>query len=71
MIQIQLDFFRSSEESELIALRDELRKTKESLDKVRKGTYARLNEQGKKVCDLEVRMNIIERGICVENIMTG
>lgn len=58
---IQLEMFRSQEEIEL----ETLRKT---LDKVRKGTYARLNELAKENVDLKDRLEILEKNICKGNV---
>lgn len=58
---IQLELFRSQEEIEV----ETLRKT---LDKVRKGTYARLNELAKENADLKCRLEILEKNICKGNI---
>ena len=61
---IQLDFFRSDEESEIVALRKEISAVSASANKVRKGTYARIGELSKEVRDLKERLAIIERHIC-------
>jgi hypothetical protein len=58
---IQLELFRTPEEIEV----ESLRKT---LDKVRKGTYARLNELAKENADLKSRLEILEKNICKGNI---
>ena len=58
---IQLEMFRSQEEIEL----ETLRKT---LDKVRKGTYARLNELAKENANLKDRLEILEKNICKGNV---
>jgi len=64
MYAIQLDLFKTQEQCEIDTLRIELAKVKGSLDKVRKGTYARLNENGKGLLDHEERLAIVERFIC-------
>ncbi len=64
MVQIQLDMFKTAEECELDALRKCIEETKHSADKVRRGTYARLNELGKECIDLKARLELIERNIC-------
>ncbi len=61
---IQLDLFRSDEESEIIELRKEIVAIRDSSTKVRKGTYARIGELTKEVRDLKERLAIIERHIC-------
>ena len=57
MNTIQLDFFKTDEDYELDAL-------KITLDKVRKGTYARINSLNKECLDLKERLEIIEKNIC-------
>ncbi len=64
MNAIQLDFFKTESESEMDALRLDLEKIRKSTDKVRKGTYAKINEYGKKTLDLELRLELLERNIC-------
>lgn len=61
---IQLDLFKSEEESEREALLREIAAVKESSNKVRKGTYARINELGKICYDLQTRLEYIEKYIC-------
>ena len=58
---IQLDLF---EDNEVILLRNEMQKVRESTDKVRKGLFARHNELSKLWVELDHRLNIIERCIC-------
>lgn len=60
-LAIQLDLFRSPFECELEALRA-------SHDKVRKGTYAKINALTTEVVDLKIRLEIMERNICKEKI---
>lgn len=60
----QLDFFRSDEESEIIALRNQIEAIGASSTKVRKGCYAKIGELTKEVKDLKDRLQIIERHIC-------
>ena len=67
MIAIQLDFLQTDEQSELEALKNELDFTYKRLESVRKGMYARLNEQSKDMEDLKNRLNIIEKNICHVN----
>ena len=64
MVPIQLDLFRSKEECEIITLRNVIEEVRKSSDKVRRGTYARLNELNKECVDLRNRLEIIERNIC-------
>lgn len=61
---LQLDFWKSEEESELESLRKEIRAVKTSSDKVRRGLYARNGELTKLVLDLQERLAILERNIC-------
>lgn len=67
MIPIQLDLFKSALECEVDTLRLEHKATKNTLDKVRKGTYAEINALRKKVVELEERQAIIERNICTKS----
>lgn len=64
---LQLDFLRSLEECERDAIKDDIRKVKESTDKVRKGTYARINLLKQQYIDLAIRLEIIEKHICKNN----
>jgi hypothetical protein len=64
MVPIQLDLFRSKEECEIITLRNVIEEVRKSADKVRKGTYARINELNKEQVELKSRLEIIERNIC-------
>ena len=64
MVAIQLDFFKTEEECELETLRRLCEDVKKSTDKVRKGTYARINEIRKECEDLRIRLEIMERNIC-------
>jgi len=57
---IQLEFF----DDEMTILRRELKKSQEAIDKVRKGTYARINSLESKCEDLEFRLKVIESNIC-------
>ena len=60
----QLDFWRGDEECKFDALQARIDKVEGSTEKVRKGMFARLGEQGKRLLDLESRMLILERNIC-------
>jgi hypothetical protein len=64
MNSLQLDFFKSEEECEFDTLRIFVNQIKNSTDKVRKGTYARINSVEKDCVDLKTRLEIIERHIC-------
>ena len=63
---IQLDLFRTDEESEIVALRQQIEAIGASSTRVRKGTYAKINELTKLVTDLSSRLEVIERNICHE-----
>ncbi len=64
MNPIQLDFFKTDHECEMDYLRQSVESYKISSDKVRRGTYARLNEVTKQNNELKDRLEIIERYIC-------
>lgn len=63
MVAIQLEFFKTEQECEMDAIRADLQRVIKSHDKVRKGTYAKINEFANKAVDLEARLQILERGI--------
>lgn len=63
---IQLDFTKSDLRCELDQLWLDLDKYSKSGDKVRKGTYASLNELKSSVKDLSLRLEIIEKHICTK-----
>jgi hypothetical protein len=58
---IQLDFFP---EDDLVILRRELIKVKESNEKVRRALFARHGELAKSYLDLLQRLTILEKNIC-------
>lgn len=60
---IQLDIFQP-QPTELDFTKAELAAVRKTLDKVRRGTYASINELKKENCDLKSRLEIIERNIC-------
>lgn len=64
---VQLDFFKSSEQSEIDSIRERVEAIGISSSKVRKSLYARNGELNKKMLDLETRMEIIEKNICKGN----
>ena len=68
VIDFQLDLFETPEERALRLLLEVIDskhdKTKQSLDRVRKGTYANIGELRKQVMDLSQRLEYIERAIC-------
>ncbi len=61
---IQLDLF---EDNEVVLLRNEMQRVRESSDKVRKGIFARHNELSRLWLELDHRLGIIERCICKGN----
>jgi hypothetical protein len=61
---VQLDFFLTEEECQISALKKAVEEVRKSGDKVRKGTYARLNELNKECVELKSRLDILERYIC-------
>ena len=62
----QLDFL-AEEFSELDAFEAELRKVKESNDKVRKSLFAKHADLARKYVELHERLQILERNICRPN----
>ena len=64
MIAIQLDFLKTPQQCFEERIASDLDKVRKSGDAVRKGTYARLNEQKKEIDDLKNRLEILERFIC-------
>jgi hypothetical protein len=62
--EVQYDFWLESKQSEVEMLRKELAKVSASGHAVRRGTYAMINEQRKKIEELENRLIHIERGLC-------
>lgn len=60
---IQMDIFESKP-TEMDFLKAELNSARLTLDKVRKGTYASINELKKENFDLKNRLDILERNIC-------
>ena len=64
MYAIQMDFWKTSEECEMDALRREMAEVKKSSTNVRKALFARNGELTKRMLELEDRLQYIERGIC-------
>lgn len=64
LIEVQYNIFESREQSEKRALLEHIAQIEESLGKVRRGTYARIGEQTKRILELESRMEVIEHNIC-------
>lgn len=61
---IQLDLFKTEEESIYDELMIAVDKIDKSTGKVRRSLYARNNELEKLIRDLSCRLEIIERNIC-------
>lgn len=59
---LQLDLFHEYTEVEVLEL--EIRSLKKSQDKLRKALFARHGELAKRYCDLQDRLDIVERNIC-------
>jgi hypothetical protein len=57
MREVQLDMLKSVDECEMDAVKD-------TLDKVRKSTYARMNGITAEVVELKIKLAILERYIC-------
>jgi hypothetical protein len=65
----QIEFF-PTEKSEIECLRSDIQTVKESNDKVRKGIFARHGELARKYIELNERMQILERNICLGTATT-
>ena len=63
-LAVQYNIFETREESEERALLEHVKKLEDSLGKVRRGTYARIGDQNKRILELESRLEILERNIC-------
>ncbi len=61
---IQLDFFRTDAECEMIQLREAIDKVRISNDKVRRKLFADNGRLNRGMEDLSSRLEIIERMIC-------
>lgn len=60
----QLDMFQDKRETHLSAVEEWIKALEESQHRVRKGTYAKLNEQGNKIDFLIEKVDFLERHIC-------
>jgi len=60
----QLDLFKEKEESKLNAVEEFIEELRESHHRVRKGTYASINEQKAQIKLILERLEILERNIC-------
>lgn len=67
MAILQLDFFKTEQECEIDDLRKSVDAIKMSSDKVRRGTYASINEIRRECYDLKSRLEIIEKNLCRGN----
>jgi len=61
---VQCDFFETFEQSKLRMLEENNEKIALSLDKVRKGTYAKLGDHEKRLGILEQIVPILEQVLC-------
>jgi len=64
-VVVQYDLFKTPTECEMECLRKTIDETKKTCEKVRKGTYARLNDLTRECVDLKIRLEIMERHICL------
>ena len=58
---IQLDIFR---DDDLITIKNDLKKEKDSKDRMRKALFAQNGEMRKEVKDIASRLEILEKNIC-------
>ncbi len=58
---IQLEFFKSKEE----VFFEEVQRIRDSQDRCRKALFGRHGELAKKYMELQNRMDVIERNICI------
>jgi single-stranded DNA-specific DHH superfamily exonuclease len=63
-LMVQLDLFKTKEESTIEAVLKQYDELKKSTEKVRKGLFARHNELSKQYTDLSERFQILEKYIC-------
>ena len=61
---VQLDFFRTPEESERLELIRQLEETKISANRVRRACFAKIDALAKENYELKCRLDILERYIC-------
>lgn len=60
----QLELFKDKNEVHLNTVEAFIEELRESHHKVRRGTYAKINEQGKEIKMIAERLEILERNIC-------
>jgi hypothetical protein len=66
MNALQLDFFKSEEQSEIEALSVKIEEVKTSNDKVRRKLFGENGKLTKEVMELKMRLEILEAGLCLE-----
>lgn len=64
----QLDLFKTPEECRMEALEKEVDRLRISLDRQRKSQFAKIGEQTKEILELRERLDVIERGLCKNEI---
>jgi hypothetical protein len=67
MNALQLDFFKTEEESEIEILSLAINEVKASNDKVRKKLFAENGKLTKEIMELRMRLEILEAGLCLES----
>jgi hypothetical protein len=68
MAILQLDFFKTEEQSEIEELRKSFEIVQKSSDKVRKKLFAENGKHAKIIDDLSIRLEIIERNLCCKSL---
>lgn len=61
---VQQDFWKTSKESELEAMKEELERVRKSNDKVRRGMFARHNELAKQYLEMREEFENWKRSVC-------
>ena len=61
---IQLDFFKTEEQSEIEALTMRIDEVKTSNDKVRKKLFGDHGRLTKEIMELRYRLEVLEKGLC-------
>lgn len=64
MLEIQYDLFKPREGCRVDAIESKLNKIEQSYEKVRKGQFAKIGSQNKRIDDIESRLAILEKYIC-------
>ncbi len=65
-VQVQLQFFKTKEQCEIEHLFGQISKIGTSSEKVRRGLYAKLGELKKRQDDIDERLKILEKNICLQ-----